>query len=93
MKITHKQNLLAATLVCALAFITTIAWAADPLPSWNDGPAKKSIVDFVAKVTKTGGPDFVPIPERIAVFDNDGTLWAERPMYCVARQRSRGWRN
>jgi 2'-5' RNA ligase len=53
---------------------------ADPLPSWNEGPAKKSILDFVAKVTKEGGPDFVPIAERIATFDNDGTLWCEQPM-------------
>jgi phosphoglycolate phosphatase-like HAD superfamily hydrolase len=54
---------------------------ADPLPSWNDGPIKKSITDFVARVTKEGGPDFVPVPERIATFDNDGTLWAEQPLY------------
>src|SRR5580765_6304519 len=52
----------------------------DPLPSWNEGPAKKSIIDFVAKVTKEGGPEFVPVPERIAVFDNDGTLWPENPL-------------
>jgi phosphoserine phosphatase len=59
----------------------TFARAQDPLPSWNDGPAKKSIVEFVAKVTKPGSPDFVPVPERIATFDNDGTLWCEQPMY------------
>ncbi len=59
----------------------TIARAQDPLPSWNDGPAKKSITDFVAKVTKEGSPDFVPPAERIATFDNDGTLWCEQPMY------------
>jgi hypothetical protein len=52
----------------------------DPLPSWNDGKAKQSIIEFVAKVTKPGSPDFVPVPERIAVFDNDGTLWCEQPM-------------
>jgi phosphoglycolate phosphatase-like HAD superfamily hydrolase len=57
------------------------ARAADPLPSWNDGPAKKALLDFVAKVTREGGPDFVPKPERIATFDNDGTLWAEKPLY------------
>ena len=50
------------------------------MPSWNDGPAKKSIVAFVEKVTKAGSPDFVPVPERIATFDNDGTLWCEQPM-------------
>src|ERR1035438_8166763 len=49
------------------------------LPSWSEGPAKQSILDFVNKVTTAGGPDFVPAPERIAVFDNDGTLWAEQP--------------
>src|SRR5262245_32609103 len=53
----------------------------DPLPSWNDGAAKKSITDFVARVTTQGGADFVPPAERIAVFDNDGTLWAEQPAY------------
>src|SRR5262245_43174753 len=53
----------------------------DALPSWNDGPAKQAIVNFVAKVTKQGSPDFVPIAERIATFDQDGTLWVEHPMY------------
>jgi hypothetical protein len=65
----------------ALAFITTAVRAADPLPSWNDGNAKQSIVIFVEKVTKPGSPDFVPVAERIATFDNDGTLWTEQPMY------------
>jgi phosphoglycolate phosphatase-like HAD superfamily hydrolase len=54
---------------------------ADPLPSWNDGPVKKNIIEFVGKITREGSPDFVPVPERIAAFDNDGTLWAEQPMY------------
>jgi phosphoglycolate phosphatase-like HAD superfamily hydrolase len=53
----------------------------DPLPSWNDGAAKSSIVNFVARVTTQGGADFVPVQERIATFDNDGTLWAEQPIY------------
>jgi len=53
----------------------------DPLPSWNDTASKKSIVAFVQKVTKEGSPDFVPSAERIATFDNDGTLWPEQPMY------------
>ncbi len=53
----------------------------DPLPSWNDGAAKKAIIEFVARVTRQGGPDFVPPAERIATFDNDGTLWVEHPMY------------
>ena len=54
---------------------------ADPLPGWNDSPAKKAITDFVAKVTKEGSADFVPVAERIATFDNDGTLWSEQPIY------------
>jgi len=53
----------------------------DPLPSWNEGPAKASILAFVAGVTDPGGPGFVEEAERIAVFDNDGTLWAEQPLY------------
>jgi len=64
-----------------LAFIATVALAQDQLSSWNGGPTKQTIVDFVARVTKEGSPDFVPVPERIATFDNDGTLWAEQPMY------------
>jgi phosphoglycolate phosphatase-like HAD superfamily hydrolase len=60
---------------------TVGAAAADPLPSWNDGEAKQSIVDFVARVTDPSGPDFVPEAERIATFDNDGCLWSEQPMY------------
>lgn len=57
-----------------------MAVAEDALPSWNDTPAKTSIVDFVKKVTTKDSADFVPMPERIAVFDNDGTLWCENPM-------------
>lgn len=53
----------------------------DSLPSWNDSATKTAIVEFVARVTKDGGPDYVPPAERIAVFDNDGTLWSEQPMY------------
>jgi hypothetical protein len=55
--------------------------AGDPLPSWNDTASKKAIMTFVERVTKQGSPDFVPEVERIATFDNDGTLWAEQPMY------------
>jgi hypothetical protein len=51
------------------------------LPSWNDAASKNAIVAFVDRVTKQGSPDFVPEPERIATFDNDGTLWAEQPLY------------
>jgi phosphoglycolate phosphatase-like HAD superfamily hydrolase len=57
----------------------------DPLPSWNDGPNKQRITDFVRAVTTEGGQDFVPPAERIAVFDNDGTLWAEYPLYTQVR--------
>src|ERR1700733_12858850 len=53
----------------------------NPLASWNDGTTKKSILDFVARVTEAGGKDFVAPEERIATFDNDGTLWSERPYY------------
>jgi phosphoglycolate phosphatase-like HAD superfamily hydrolase len=53
----------------------------DPLPSWNDGASKQSIFNFVTAVTRDGSPDFVPVPQRIATFDNDGTLWSEHPMY------------
>jgi hypothetical protein len=66
-------------LVFASAF-GAAAQTADPLPSWNDGKAKKSIVAFVENVTKPGSPGFVAVPERIAVFDNDGTLWCEQPL-------------
>jgi hypothetical protein len=55
--------------------------SADPLPSWNDTATKKAIVTFVERVTKAGSPDLVPPAERIATFDNDGTLWAEQPIY------------
>jgi phosphoglycolate phosphatase-like HAD superfamily hydrolase len=65
-----------------LAFCVTSALRAeDPLPSWNDTARKKAIVDFVEKVTKEGSADFVKPEERIATFDNDGTLWAEQPIY------------
>jgi phosphoglycolate phosphatase-like HAD superfamily hydrolase len=55
--------------------------AADQLPSWNDVASKKAILDFVGRVTREGGADFVPVAERIATFDNDGTLWSEQPIY------------
>ncbi len=66
----------------AIVFVgLTPAFAQDPLPSWNDTAPKKAIMAFVEKITKEGTPDFVPPAERIATFDNDGTLWAEQPMY------------
>lgn len=72
----HVRLALAASTLLGLA-----ARAQDPLPSWSDGPAKQRIVAFVQAVTTPGSKDFVPPAERIAVFDNDGTLWAEQPMY------------
>ena len=79
MKQTVMKTLVLA--VVALAVAASTVHAQDPLPSWNDSAAKKSVMEFVAKVTKEGSPDFVPPTERIATFDNDGTLWAEQPMY------------
>ncbi|HEV2804274.1 MAG TPA: HAD family hydrolase [Chthoniobacterales bacterium] len=67
-------------LFCALAF-TSGAQSTEALPSWNDTGPKKAIVSFVEKVTREGSPDFVLPNERIATFDNDGTLWAEQPLY------------
>jgi phosphoglycolate phosphatase-like HAD superfamily hydrolase len=66
--------------VLSLLLSANAAFAADPLLSWNDGPAKQGIISFVEKVTKAGAPSFVPVAERIAVFDNDGTLWCEQPV-------------
>ena len=76
------RRLFAAVLALAAWALSTSALAqADPLPSWNDGTSRARIVAFVEAVTQPGGKDFVPPVERIAVFDNDGTLWAEQPMY------------
>ena len=63
-----------------LLLFASAAFAADPLPSWNDGAAKQGIISFVEKVTKEGSAAFVPPAERIATFDNDGTLWSEQPV-------------
>jgi len=78
-----KQTLI-ATLALGFALVLgdlALAQTTDPLPSWNDGKAKQSIINFVTKVTEQGSPDFVPVDKRIATFDNDGTLWVEQPMY------------
>lgn len=77
-----------ALLVVTVASLTS--HAQDPLPSWNDGPSKQAIVDFVNSTTTIGGAQFVPPEERIATFDQDGTLWVEQPiysqvMYCLER--------
>jgi phosphoglycolate phosphatase-like HAD superfamily hydrolase len=78
------KKLLHGILLTLCAVVTVTAYAAsrhNPLPSWNDGASKTAIMDFVARVTDKKSPDFVPVDERIATFDNDGTLWAEQPMY------------
>jgi phosphoglycolate phosphatase-like HAD superfamily hydrolase len=83
MRTLHRRALFAtllAAVLCANLHGDAAAQTA-PLPSWNDGPAKTAILQFVRRVTTQGGPGFVPAAERIAVFDNDGTLWAEQPIY------------
>ena len=77
LSIRHRFGL---TLLFALA-LPLLAQAAEPLPSWNDGPSKKNIIEFVQTVTDPSSKDFVKPEDRIAVFDNDGTLWSEQPMY------------
>jgi len=75
------MRLLSTLLAVWLGLAVTQATAQDPLPSWRDGPARQAILRFVDTVTTPGSPGFVPPPERIAVFDNDGTLWVEQPAY------------
>ena len=74
----------AVAVLVVSAFLSGALRAADPLPSWNEGASKQSIIDFVQATTGKNSPDFVPVAERIAVFDNDGNLWAEQPMYFQA---------
>ena len=80
-----RHRLSISRIATAFALVASLSWsrasAAEPLPSWNDGATRDSIIDFVRSVTTENGPDFIPIPERIAVFDNDGTLWCEQPIY------------
>lgn len=81
-----RRTVLSALLATAassglLALRPATAQGGDPLPSWKEGAARQSILDFVAAVTRQGTSDFVPEPQRIATFDNDGTLWCEQPMY------------
>src|SRR3990170_6466563 len=76
-----KVTILAPICATRLSPGIVAAQSADPLPSWNDTAPKKTMRAFVERVTKHGSPDFVPPAERIAVFDNDGTLWSEQPMY------------
>jgi hypothetical protein len=79
MKTIQTRSVLAVAI--AIAAITPSARAADPLPSWNETDAKRAIIKFVENVTTEGSPEFVPPAQRIATFDNDGTLWSEQPMY------------
>ena len=81
MKTRRTPNLATIALACMVIFVTIAAQGADPLASWNDGPAKQAIVEFVKATTTQGSPQFVPPEERIATFDQDGTLWVEHPMY------------
>ncbi|MCY1740723.1 HAD family hydrolase [Ensifer sp. SL37] len=82
MKSTSRFFVLLIAIGVGIAALASPAAAqTDPLPSWNDGASKQAILDFVAGVTAEGGPNYVAPPERIATFDNDGTLWAEQPTY------------
>ena len=80
---TLRSTVLARALLSLIPVILSAQAFAqtDPLPSWNDGAAKKAIVEFVQATTTQGSPKFVPAPERVATFDQDGTLWVEHPMY------------
>jgi phosphoglycolate phosphatase-like HAD superfamily hydrolase len=93
----HSLRRVALALLLAAGGLTPALGApptTDPLPSWNDGAAKQAILDYVARVSDEASPDHVPTPERIAVFDNDGTLWPEYPIpfqaaFAVDRLRTR----
>ena len=85
---TRRTALSTSTLLAAMSgslfsvgAMAQTAMAGDPLPSWNDSATKKSIMDFVSRLTESAGPDYVAPEQRVATFDNDGTLWAEQPMY------------
>src|ERR1700745_3500407 len=79
MKLTKVKSSVVAVALTGLSL--GLIRAQDPLPSWNDGPAKQAIVEFVKATTTQGSPEFVPPEERVATFDQDGTLWGEHPMY------------
>ncbi|KHK02423.1 HAD family hydrolase [Desulfovibrio sp. TomC] len=89
----HRQGRLAVLVLCCLLLVATAALAqSDPLPSWNEGPAKQAILAFVQATTDASNPGYVPPEARIAAFDQDGTTWVEQPMYtpmlyCLARLR------
>jgi phosphoglycolate phosphatase-like HAD superfamily hydrolase len=77
----HKKLKTLGLLIIVAVLSTGVTHAQDPLPSWNDGPAKQAILEFVKSTTSQGSPQFVPPEARIATFDQDGTLWVEHPMY------------
>ncbi len=88
-----RVRLVAAAAAFLAILATGLAHAqADPLPSWNEGPAKARIVGFVQAVTDKASKDYVPPADRIAVFDNDGTLWSEQPARARRASRSSSWR-
>jgi phosphoglycolate phosphatase-like HAD superfamily hydrolase len=76
-----KRTLLIWVLLTGIILTSAIAYAQDPLPSWNEGPTKQAIIEFVKATTDQSSPKFVPPAERIATFDQDGTLWVSHPMY------------
>src|SRR4030095_14364575 len=87
---THRKLTFVGLILVALGFPATATRAQDPLPSWNEGPAKQAILELVKATTTQGSPQFVPPEARIATFDQDGTLWVEHPiytqvMYCLER--------
>lgn len=77
----HAARVIVLSVFAAFAATVRVGAQTDPLPSWNEGPAKSAIVRFVKATTEAGSPDFVPVAERIATFDQDGTLWVEQPLY------------
>jgi hypothetical protein len=81
MKVINIRRLFSAVFLGLAVLTAALARAADPLSSWNDGPAKQAILELVKKTTDKSSPTFVPPAERIATFDNDGTLWPSHPMY------------
>jgi phosphoserine phosphatase len=76
-----RRGMIAGLAAVVVGGCATDAWRADPLPSWNDGANKRVILQFIADVTRDGAATYVPPAERVAVFDNDGTLWSEQPLY------------
>ena len=78
----HRRHFVALVLAAAASApaLRAIAAGGDPLPSWSEGPSKQAILDFVKDVTTQGGPKFAPPEDRIACFDQDGTLWVEHPL-------------